>query len=398
MSNEGSCAWRARWVVPVVGEPIEHGVVTVRGGRIAHVGRTSDSAIEDLGDVVLLPGLINAHTHLEFSDLTQPLGQPGQVFPRWISDVIQWRRGRTADPRRAVEQGLDQSTRCGVAAIGEIATGVTWDQTFSPALDTTVFYEAICLQSARVAEVLGGVDAFLDQRSSSATWRAGLSPHAPYTVHPELLAALVTRACARQLPLAMHLAESREELELLAHGTGPFRELLDSVGIVWPRVELSSFRRPLDYLRVLAQTPRTLVIHGNYLADDEIAFLATQRERLTVVYCPRTHAYFGHDRYPLAKLLDHGVSMAIGTDGRGSNPDLSVLGELRHVAEAHPEVSPRRILELGTIDGARALDCGAELGSIEVGKRARFCTVRCGDSPQNDPYAIILHGTGEPVA
>ncbi|MBL8828547.1 MAG: amidohydrolase family protein [Planctomycetaceae bacterium] len=383
------CAWRARWVVPVTGDPIAQGVVTVVNGCIVQMGTSSDAPMNDLGDVVLMPGLVNAHTHLEFSDLTQPLGQPGQVFPHWIRDVIAWRRGRNIDPVASIELGLVESLRSGVAALGEIATGSAWTAAMAPTCDVTVFYEAICLQPARIAEVLARVDELLDHTAPGAKWRPGLSPHAPYTVHPRLLTALIERAQRRQLPVAMHLAESREELELLAQGTGPFRELLDGMGIGWPHDELSAFRQPFDYLQVLSTAPRSLVIHGNYLTAAETAWLGQQRERMAVVYCPRTHAYFRHEPYPLAALLNAGATVALGTDGRGSNPDLNLLAELRYVTKTFPKISPRQIVELGTLGGARALGIAGRLGSLEVGKLARCVILPCSAS---DPYETILQG------
>ncbi len=374
--------------MPVIGEPIAHGVVTVVDGRIAGIGRDSDAPVEDLGNAVLMPGLVNCHTHLEFSDLAQPLGQPGQVFAHWIRDVIAWRRGRTVDPVPAVERGLAESHRAGVAALGEIATGSTWLTSIESPADVTVFYEAICLQPARFAELLSGVDAFLDHAATGAKWGPGLSPHAPYTVHPRLLAELVQRAHRRQVPVAMHLAESREELELLARGTGPFRDLLDGVGIGWPVADLSEFREPAAYLQALDAAPHSLVIHGNYLTPREIDWLGARRDRMAVVYCPRTHAYFGHEPYPLTAMLQAGVTVAIGTDGRGSNPDLDLLAELRFVARQFPQLSPQKIIELGTIQGARALGIADRFGSLEVGKSARCVIVPCDTS---DPYAAILH-------
>ena len=134
--------------------------------------------------------------------------------------------------------------------------------------------------------------------ATSTSCSRGISPHAPYTVHPGLLKRLVALAVEKKLPVAMHLAESREELELLATGTGPFRDLLVDRSM-WDTEAIPLGSTPLDYLRTLAEAPRALVIHGNNLSDEEIGFLAAHRERMSVVYCPRTHAYFGHDPYPL---------------------------------------------------------------------------------------------------
>ena len=372
---KGPWSVRARRVYPIVGEPIDGGVVTCLDGRIVSIGRAVYVPVRDLGDVTILPGWVNAHTHLEFSDLERPLPYSGTSFAQWIREVIAWRRGRQVDPRQSVERGLHESTQHGVAAVGEITTGTTWSAELRPSIDATVFHETICLAPARFAESLAAVDEFLDQRAAGATWRAGLSPHAPYTVHPRLLVELVARAKARELPVAMHLAESREELQLLRDGTGPLLELLQAAGIVWPKDDLGDFQRPRDYLQALSDAPRSLVIHGNYLSDDEIEFVAQRRDRMSVIYCPRTHAYFGHEPHPLDKLLQAGALVAIGTDGRGSNPDLSVWSELQCVASKYPSLSPQKVLKLGTINGAKALGIADRYGSIEPGKVASLIAV-----------------------
>ncbi len=146
----------------------------------------------------------------------------------------------------------------------------------------------------------------------------------------------------------------------------------------------------------LAQAQRALVVHGNYLDDEEIAFVAEHRDRLTVVYCPRTHAFFGHPRHPLPKLLTAGAAVAIGTDSRASNPDLSLLAELRLVAAKFAEISPAKVLELGTLGGARALGSGDESGSLEQGKFADLAVVALPVGPDHDPYRLLF-GSRLPV-
>jgi cytosine/adenosine deaminase-related metal-dependent hydrolase len=219
----------------------------------------------------------------------------------------------------------------------------------------------------------------------------GLAPHAPYSVHPQLLRQVVRLAQAAQCPLAFHLAESREELELLATGRGPFREMLRKLG-VWEEQLFPGQRRPLDYLRELAAAPRTLVIHGNYLRGDEIRFLAQRADRMSLVYCPRTHAFFRHAPYPLAKLLDRGVAMALGTDSRASSPDLSILAEMRFLARQYPEIARPTILRLGTLGGAQALGVDRSVGTLEPGKLAHLAIVALADRDAEDPYDLLFDG------
>ncbi|HUY90703.1 MAG TPA: amidohydrolase family protein [Pirellulales bacterium] len=389
-------ALKARYVFPVGAPPLADGVVTVRGDKIIAVGRSRAETcdLEDLGNVAIVPGLINAHVHLEFSDASQPLGSPGMVFPEWIREVIDYRRGRAAAPAAAVRQGLEESLRSGTTTVGEIAQPGWPEEEFERGpLDATVFLEAIGLAQEQVAAKLAEARQHLAAGAYASRWRPGLSPHAPYTVHPELFAGLATLAAEARAPLAFHLAESPEELELLASGGGPFRELLESRG-AWEPAAIPWGARPIDYLRQLVEARvRSLVIHGNYLDEEEIAFAAEACETMSVVYCPRTHAYFGHARHPLPRLLAAGANVAVGTDSRASNPDLSVLEELRFVARTFPELPPDSVLELGTLRGAAALGLADSLGSLAPGKLANLAVVRLPEGDDVDPHTLLFESS-----
>jgi cytosine/adenosine deaminase-related metal-dependent hydrolase len=233
--------------------------------------------------------------------------------------------------------------------------------------------EAIGFSRARALSALAAVEERL-QSYHAANHAIGVSPHAPYTVSPTLVRMLVLLARRQQVPVAMHLAECEEELQLMLDGTGSLRELLESRSM-WDGTAIPAGTRPLDYMRILADAPRSLVIHGNYLDHAEYAFLAERADRMWLVYCPRTHAYFAHPKYPLAALLDGGVRVALGTDSRASNPDLNMLAEMRHAARAHPDVSPDAILRMATLNAAEALGIAADCGSITPGKLACFIAI-----------------------
>ncbi|MCA9179177.1 MAG: amidohydrolase family protein [Planctomycetales bacterium] len=328
------------------------------GWRVVAVGRNeSTGSPHDLGDFAILPPLTNAHCHLEFSDLTEPLGEPGMSLPAWIKEVVRHRRAADTEGQRRASYlaGLAESRRAGVATVGDITT-LPWSPDWISRQDASAcpgvaMLELLSLDVARVDDLIQTASRHL---SNATPWRAGLSPHAPYSTTPEL----VDRACqlCRETgaPLAMHLAESREELELLASGGGAFRELLESFG-VWRERVFDQPRGSIDVLQQLARAPCTLVVHGNYLGHGEIELLSQHRDRMTVVYCPRTHAFFRHDEHPLPSLLAAGVPVALGTDSRASNPDLSVWNELRCAAERHPSVSPAELFRMVTTTPALAL-------------------------------------------
>lgn len=385
-------SYRARWVLPVSSPPIEGGVVTVAGERIFEVGNRPSGSFVDLGDVVLIPGLVNAHTHLEFSDIEKPLGKAGTPLPEWIRQVIGTRHRGDRDPVLAVQKGIVESLNAGVTTLGEISTSSASAYAGFKGSSLLAFREVIGFSLARCESVQADLEQWL-QLASEANLDSGISPHAPYTVHPMLLINLVKIACERQFPVTMHLAESREELELLSAGTGPFQQLLADRSM-WDQDAIPKGSKPLNYLKVLAEAPRAVVVHGNYLDDAELAFLASHRDRMSVVYCPRTHAYFGHDPYPVKKMLDAEVNVTLGTDSRASNPDLNLLSEMRFLANQMPELPFEQILEMATADGATALGLGNETGSLSAGYLADMVAIPC--SASDDPLEVVLHSQAQP--
>lgn len=400
-------AYCARWIFPVDAPPIEQGTLFVDGGRIAEVSRASHPTAIDLGRVALLPALVNAHTHLELSDFSRPLENP-LPFSDWIRAVIGHRRTRDADAgepenqqRRQIERvatALYECRAAGAGLIADICTGPSLSRdderriisdNVPHATEVWSFREFIGLLPEQWETQLQAAREHLrvDEREETSPLRRALSPHAPYSVHPELFEHIVDLACSARVPLAMHLAETRAELELLSQGRGELVEMLREFGL-WRDDLLPRGRRPLDYLRSLARAERALVVHGNYLSRDELEF-AAQHPGLTVVYCPRTHRYFQHAAHPWRALLELGGNVALGTDSRASNPDLSLWNELLFLRAQFPDVDPELLLEMGTLRGARALGREDELGSLAPGKLARLAVVEL-SSDSADPYAALF--------
>ncbi len=392
--------YKAAWVIAVDRPPIENGVVEIHDGIITAVrSATPHESAHDLGDVAILPGLVNAHVHLEFSLVEQPF-EPAQPFTDWIRSLVAYRRRvfslTSMDQCLALNIGAIEAIMSGTTLLGEIATS-DWDELFLPTHGPHVvaFRELIGLQPAVMEQQIEIAEEWLARKAQLAPVTYGLSPHAPYSVAPELLRRVVELAKRFDAPVAMHLAETLAELEFLAHGRGEFVEMLKSFG-AWPERGLTLGRRPLDILQTLADAPRALVIHGNYLAEDELDFIAA-RPQMSVVYCPRTHEYFGHDPHPWRQLLAQGANVAIGTDGRGSNPDLSLWNELIFLRERFPDVAPSTLLELGTLSGARALGCEHECGTITPGKRADLVVVNLGPATAHHDPLEELFAAGNKV-
>ncbi|MFT5527021.1 MAG: cytosine/adenosine deaminase-related metal-dependent hydrolase [Pirellulaceae bacterium] len=388
----------AKFIVPVVGPVIEGGAIHVENGRITRIESSwQGRADHDFGNAIILPGLINTHTHLEFSDLETPLGEGSMPFPDWIRSVIQWRRSHdesTVAERTiaAVQNGLRESLRAGTTTVGEIATyDVEISVPDSP--HVIAFRELIGLAPERVESLLGLAERHLNAASNAL---AAISPHAPYTVHPDLLTEICQMSHREHFPVAMHLAESREELQLLDEQGGAMQQMLAAVG-AWPQGVFRPGTRPLFYLSKLRAAWRSLVVHGNYLDSEELDFIAANRETMSLVYCPRTHHYFGHDRYPLADALERGVRVVLGTDSRASNPDLCLLNEMRFVVQTHEGISNSDVLEMATIRGAESLGLQQDRGSLQVDKRADLVVMVC-PSETRDPVDYVLNSKTQPAA
>ena len=383
---------RAALLFPIHKPPKEDVWVNVRDGQITSIGPAEEKVRYDPGDCAVLPGLVNAHAHLEFSDLETPLGKGEMPLAEWIGEVLAWRtsRERTTTHQRVTE-GISQSVAAGVIAIADI---VSEKESFT---DTPLYYRAfqelIATNDEQVAIAIEKIHSFDAEKNESSQY--GLSPHAPYSVAKPIWEKVVARASASNVPLAVHLAETRDELIFLATGEGRFDELLRKRGV---HDFAPAGKDPLSFLKILAAAPNTLIAHGNYLRDEEIKFLAHHNDRFTVVYCPRTHAYFGHDPYPLESMLDAGVQVAIGTDGRGSNPDLSLWREMQHIAQTHPAVSGEAILQMGTLAGACGLGLADRIGTLKSGKEASLAVIRLAGGAHRDSYARLLDRKSEVVA
>jgi len=331
-------AYRARWVVPAESDPIPDATMIVVDGIIADITTNKVPTAEDLGSVAIIPGLVNAHAHLEFSHLTTPI-RPALPFTDWIRAVIQSRQ-QEVSRKSAISLGIEQLVQSGTTAVGEIATSPLSVSLLTECdLEGVVFQEVIGI-SKQAAREKGDqlVELLTDNSSRTNNLKLGLSPHAPYSVHPDLLQNIVELSRSKQVPLAIR--------ELIAACEGEFRQFLEEMGL-WPGDVWQDLRTIHDYLRLLANADSALVIHGNDLQADEITYLATQPQ-MSVVYCPRTHHYFQHSPYPLPQLIESGINVALGTDGRSSSPDLDLWQEVMHVRHIFPAMAPQQLLKLAT--------------------------------------------------
>jgi len=385
---------RARHVLPIGSDAVDNGWVRIERGRIAGIGRGRPSGkVRDLGEAIILPGLVNAHTHLEFSDLDRPLPAGGGL-PAWIERLVAVRRSRAAAGagdaarlRAAVASGLEQSAAAGVTAIGEIATAAHPLAGHAGPI-VRVFREALGLSPVTGAAARSSLVRDLARMTAEGT-RIGISPHAPYSVAESLGRQAVGEAVRRRLPVMMHLAESRDEAELLATGGGGLRTLLERLGAWQP--DAPPRLLPLaDWITLLARAPRGVVVHGTFLPEDQAALsrLARHRDRLCVVVCPRTTLALSGRLPPVAAFRSAGVRVAIGTDSRASSPDLSVLAECRTLVEGGG-AGPAEALAMATLQAAWALGFERRCGILAPGRNADLVILRPGGR-YDDPHEAAV--------
>ena len=366
-----------RWLLNPGQVPQENCCLTITAGVVEKIGACR--AGDRIQPLAVIPPLVNAHTHFEFSSLQQPFSAAG-TFPDWIGRVLAWRGQVTQEQSERIRAGVQESRTAGVRLAGDILTGshAATDLSAWQGIAAVLFREVIALTPERFAGQLSDLHQHLRTVSASAASNeplvAGISPHAPYTVHPQVLEKLVRLSCQYHAPMAMHLAETAEEQELLQRGTGPFAALLQRLG-VWDSRVFPGGRDPQEILEQLQPAPRCLVIHGNYLSDGNISYLARQ-PHLSVVYCPRTHAWFQHPPHPFRRMRQAGVSVVLGTDGRSTNPDLSIFRELQLVLQQHPDLNIQDVLGMVTTGAAEALGLPELSQPIVVGRPWRATLLR----------------------
>jgi cytosine/adenosine deaminase-related metal-dependent hydrolase len=380
--------YHAAWIVPIEGEPIRDGWVTVDRGRIVALGRRAANDATpgvELGDVALMPGLVNAHTHLELSYLRDQIA-PSSSFTAWARQIISARRTKPTDPMAlkvpegpAIDDAIDECLRCGTAVIGDIGnTHTAFRKIAASPLAGVFFWELIGFnldadERGFDAIVAHAIDD-LKELPAADRLRPSLAAHAPYSVAPLFFRA-IKKAVGRMpfVPCSVHLAENVEEVELLKTGGGPWKTLMKDIGS-WnpgwtaPGVSPVQYLDDMDFL-----DSRLLAVHGVQMSAGD---LETLRKRgVTLVTCPRSNGHTGAGVPPIVEFYESGVRVAIGTDSLASSPDLNVFAEVATLHALAPSVAPAALLESATIQGARALGFDADYGTIEPGKLSRLLAV-----------------------
>jgi cytosine/adenosine deaminase-related metal-dependent hydrolase len=370
-SNISTCSMpkqvKARWlIVDPFHVHLDGGVVIGDDGRIAEVLDEASSASArsradtwetlDLGEAVLMPGLVNAHAHLELSTLAL---DPSGSFDQWIAKVIGARANMTAeDYERAVQVGAARLLQTGTTCVGDLdSTGASETVLDHSPLRARVYREV--LDGGNAARTGQELETLRRPFTGGPGLYAGIAPHAPHTVSDTLLEACAAVSMNQGLPLSVHWAETPEECEWLSKGTGPFSDFLGA----------SPGCTGLQRLQRAGMLDGALSLtHGNHPGPGELEALGASGA--TVVHCPGSHAYFGRPAISLDAWIAAGVQIALGTDSSASNGDLDMRREMSLVRREHPGLHAETVLEWATRGGARALGLGDQIGELQVGRWA----------------------------
>lgn len=381
---------RAPWLLPISHPAIADGGLAIRAGRILEIGDFKQvnqwypgAQIIDHPDAVLMPGLINAHTHLELSHLAY-LSQepPPSSFPGWIGHMLAERAKADADKetiQEAARAVLSQQQDQGVVAIADISN-TDLIRELTPEFPGRL----LCLKEYLGLRASGLATALNSLQEDAKDHDVYCTGHAPYSTHIELLQALKKRARALHHIFPIHVAESSPEHDMVSHGTGAMRDFLEHRGF-WDGSFQPTGNEQQGSVSYLYQhgllNCQTLCVHCIHVTDQEINLLAETKAR--VCLCPGSNRYLGVGTAPVEKYLNKGILPALGTDSLTSNPELSIWREMHLLAEEHPTIEPAAILRMATLGGAQALALDNQLGSLEVGKEAILAIVQLTGSVQN---------------
>ena len=381
---------RARIVVTMHGAPIENGAVAVSGNRIVDVGRFDDIKTRnagnavDLGEQALLPGLINAHCHLDYTCLRGKIA-PQKSFTDWIRAINAEKSELSPkDYVASISDGFEEAKRFGTTAIANLTAFPELISQVQPPIRTCWFAELIDIRAPEHTNEL--VDAAIEAlgrarpslpavRGPGAPW--GLAPHALFTASSNLFRRCEEVTQNNNVLLTTHLAESREEMEMFRDASGPLYEFMKSIGR--PMDDCGN-ETPLGLFvgapggRAL---PHWIVAHLNELTESDFELLERSNSKFHVVHCPRSHNYFGHSPFAFDRLRSLGFNICLGTDSLASNESLSLFAEMRAFQKNFPRISPEEIFRMVTVNPARALRYENALGQIRPGFGADLIAVPC---------------------
>ena len=381
---------RARTVVTMDGPPIDNGAVVVSEHQILDVGKFDEiktqnaGEIVDLGEQALLPGLINAHCHLDYTCLRGKIS-PQKSFADWIRAINAEKAKLSAeDYVRSIREGFAEAKRFGTTSVANLTAFSELVSQISSPIRTWWFAELIDVRTPERPNEI--VDRAIESLKTVPNW--GLAPHALFTASKDLYRHCEEIARRENISLSTHLAESREEIEMFRDGSGPLYEFMKSIGR--DMTDCGS-ETPLEVFLSMSggrSLPAWIIAHLNELTESDFALLKRSGERFHIVHCPRSHQYFGHTRFGFERLRLLGFNICLGTDSLASNKNLSLFAEMRAFQKEFPRVSPEEILKMVTVNPATALHQQDMIGRVRPGFCADLTAVPCGE--RDSPFEQIV--------
>jgi len=395
---------RARTVVTMDGAPIDNGAVAVSGNQIVDVGKFEEiktrnaGEIVDLGEQALLPGLINAHCHLDYTCLRGKI-PPQKSFTDWIRAINTEKANLSPkDYLASINDGFAEAKKFGTTTIANLTAFPDLIPQINAPIRTWWFAELIDVRTPERANEI--VDLAIESLKSVPN--RGLAPHALFTASKNLYRCCEEIARRDHILLTTHLAESLEEKEMFHDASGPLYEFLkdigrpmDDCGKKTPLELFLTFRDSSTPLRSARNDNNWLLTHLNELTESDFELLEKSKTKFHVVHSPRSHDYFKHSRFPFEKLRALGFNISLGTDSLASNESLSLFDEMRAFRRSEPGISPDKILEMVTVNPATALHQENALGRIRRGLRADLIAVRCNE--RDNPFEQLVEFDGSVV-
>jgi cytosine/adenosine deaminase-related metal-dependent hydrolase len=406
-SGEGRMILRARIVVTMDGAPIDNGAVAVSEKRIVDVGKFDEiktrnaGEIVDLGEQALLPGLINAHCHLDYTCLRGKI-PPQKTFTDWIRAInAEKAKLSPKDYLASINEGFAEAKTFGTTTIANLTAFPDLVRQITSPIRTWWFAELIDVRAPHRASEI--VDLAIGSLKPAQNW--GLAPHALFTASKNLYERCEEIAGRANVLLTTHLAESSEEMEMFHNASGPLYEFLKGIGR--PMDDCGN-ETPLEVFldlvgrggspnrppstEVNRPYPSWVIAHLNEVAESDLELLEKSKIKFHVVHSPRSHNYFKHSQFPFKRLHSLGFNICLGTDSLASNENLSLFAEMRAFQRSEPGISPDEILKMVTVNPAMALHQENVIGRIRPGFCADLVAVQC--SELDNPFEQIVGFNG----
>lgn len=363
-------------------------MVAIEQGKIVAWGKWDGREATDLGDRILMPGLINAHCHLDYSVMRGAI-LSNRSFSQWVRRINELKRTLTDDDYlESIRGGFEELCRHGTTSVFNIESFPELMLRMPPPpIRTWWFYEMMDVRNRlHTEDVVAGALSFFENRIG---WPGGfgLSPHAPYTTSPDLYR--LARFCCEKygMPLMTHLGESDEEFEMFRHAGGPLHEFLKSLG---RGMSDTGGQSPVARLVSENALPDgSLLTHMNFLEEEDWELLRGGNH--SIIHCPCCHGYFGREPFPLDRFLGEGFNVCLGTDSLASNRALNMFAEMRCAAATHPGLAPETCLAMATLNPAKAIGQAGRIGEIRVNAEADLIAIPCSSHVRNLPEVIVNH-------